>query len=997
MIKKTVSLTILILFRTVLLDGYAQPDHGPKLLKENWAIQSSMEISGSGSEISSPRFQTKDWHQATMPSTLLEALVNAGEYKDPYYGNNLVETPGYFEVHAFNYLYDLPEDSPFSVPWWFRTEFVLPEGDDFIWLNFSSINYKANIWLNGHLIADTTEIEGAHRLYQLDITEEAIRGNTNTLALEIIPPVRGTDLSIRWMQGTRMVPDKDAGIWYDVKLVRNGKIKIRYPHVITELNLPDTTVAFVTVSTDLYNNSDKAVSAELTAKIIPVGNIAEGGNSTGDGETYSFDYCVDLSPKETKRVRHVVRMERPCLWWPHMSGRQSLYDLQLEAKDADSTLSDNQVVRFGVREISTTLEDFFPDVDQKLVRVYYVNGKKIFIKGGNWTETAMMEENPQRNKAEILHMRNMSFNAIRTEGFWGTDHFFDLCDKYGIMIFDGPNCCSIWERWDAWSDHSYEIAGLSLRDQVIRKRNHPCFINWLLASDNPVPLRAEKIYVDIVNEYDGTRPYQSNSMYSTTPLCGCTGLDHDPYPDTYIYLHPTAWYGKKDVIENEDGTWFGKYEFLELNTEIGPGGEQIPPMESMVAMMPKEDLWPINEAWKVRQSSDEYSVNATNAFHYRYGRPADLESYTMKAQVFQKESYRAMAEAFRKNKYAASGILIYRLNAGWPSLCYFLYDYYLRPNGAYSAVQQAFEPIHIQYCYDDSTVVVVNDLYKGFKNLDVSAKVYNFNMTEKLVQLKTIDIAPDDVIPVFKLPLDIEGLTDNYFLSLKLNNEQGGLISSNFYWLSTKYDTIAQYTDLMNLPQTSLNAHASYHENGEDSEVRINIGNKTGKLAFFINPKILRGIHGEELLPSYWGAKYFSLLPGETREVTVKFDLKDLEGTMPYLMLEGWNIDPLEISISDNMDVTPDFHYRNLQILKEVGRGEIFDVSVIIKNSAEAGKGLLKSRQFLLMDGEPYTYKRVALAPGEEKRLIWTQLSFKEKGTHTVQIGAMNPVEIKVK
>jgi len=397
------------------------------------------------------------------------------------------------------------------------------------------------------------------------------------------------------------------------------------------------------------------------------------------------------SPNETKRVKFNVVINNPRLWWPYMSGKQNLYDLHLEIKDDNEQISDVNSVRFGVREVTSTLEDFFPEEDQKLVRVFQMNGKNIFIKGGNWTETMMMEENPERNEAEIRNMLNLNFNAIRTEGFWGTDHFFDMCDKYGIMIFDGFNCCSIWERWDKWSERSYEIAGKSFRDQVIRKRNHPCFVDWLLGSDNPVPFRVEKLYVDIVEKYDGTRPYQSNSMYSTTPFSGSTGLDHDPYPETYIYLPPTTWYGLREIDESGQ---FGPFEFLEFNTEIGPGGEQIPPIESMRAMMPEEDLWPVNKSWEIRQSTDNLSVNATIAFNARYGKPTDLESYTVKAQVFQKEAFRAMTEAFRKNKYKASGILIYRLNAGWPSLCYFLYDYYLRPNGAYAGVQQGFEPLH---------------------------------------------------------------------------------------------------------------------------------------------------------------------------------------------------------------------------------------------------------------------------------------------------------------
>jgi exo-1,4-beta-D-glucosaminidase len=369
----------------------------------------------------------------------------------------------------------------------------------------------------------------------------------------------------------------------------------------------------------------------------------------------------------------------------------------------------------------------------------------------------------------------------------------------------------------------------------------------------------------------------------------------------------------------------------------------------------------------------------------------------VKAQVFQKESYRAMVEAFRKNKYAASGILIYRLNSGWPSLCYFLYDYYLRPNGAYAAVQQAYEPLHVQYSYDDSTVVVVNDLYKSFNDLNVTARVVNFDMTEKLVQSSKINLHPDEVKTVFTLPLDIKGLSENYFLSLNLETADREPISSNFYWLSTRYDTLAQYTSLMDLPQTTINAEAIYYENGNKSEIRTTIGNHSEHLAFFINPKILKGRHGEELLPAYWGAKYISLLPGEERELSVTFNSDDLEGAPPHLMVEGWNTDPLEISIMDNKNVTPEYEYANLEIPEDIRKGKNYTISATVKNAATSGEGLLKSRQYMIINGEPFSYHRVALAPGEEKQLNWTNVTFEEKGTYNIRIGSMNPFELHVK
>lgn len=988
---KTTLVVFFILAQIVFISCHPGHRNREMVLTDHWAIQSTEDVDANGESVSKPGFYTAGWHIATMPSTILETLVKNGVYKHPYYGTNLPESKGFFP--ADTYLYNLPEDSPFSVPWWFRTEFDLPKGKDHVWLHLSSINYKANIWLNGSLIADTTDIAGVHRIYDLDITGHAVQGGKNCLALEITPPVKGTDLSVRWMQGSRMVPDKDAGIWYDVKIKRNGILKIRHPHVVTELDLPDTSIAYVTITADIMNQSGKHIRGIIEGKIRPSNNLSEGGTSAGGPETFEFTKDVVINAHDTKKVKICLKIRNPHLWWPYMSGKQNMYDLKMRIKPVGYSISDKLELRFGIREVDSRLEDFGHSGNQ-YIRIFTVNGKDIFIKGGNWTQPLMLEKDEARNEAEILHMRNMHFNAIRTEGFWGDDHFFDLCDKYGIMIFDGTNCCSIWERWDKWNDRSYEIAGKSIRDQIIRKRNHPCFVDWLLASDKHVPFRAEKLYTEMVEKYDGTRPYQSNAMYSTTPVCGCTGLDHDPYPETYTYLPPSAWYGLRP--KDEKGH-FGPYEFLEFNTEIGPGAEIIPPMESMRAMMPEEDLWPKSKSWDIRLSSDEFSYQSTDAFYSRYGEPEDLESYTVKAQAFQKETFRAMTEAFRKNKYKASGILIYRVNAGWPSLCYYLYDYYLRPDGAYAGVQQGYEPLHVLYAYDDRSVVVVNDLYRDFKNLMVTAQVFNVDMTLKYAAGEKVDIRADAVRSVLKIP-ETEGLTQTYFLNLELKNEAGDALSSNFYWLTTQNDADADFGELMKLPQVELKATTGFREEGKEGVVRVTLTNASGQLAFLINPKIFIGLHGKELLPSYWNAKYFSMLPSSSREIEVRFNVDSLDGQRPHLMLEGWNIEPVELEVTgEKREVTPGFVYKDVVIPESVRAGEAFEVHYTVMNAASTGEALLKSRQYLFIDGRPADYKRVALAPGESKNLALSSIKIIKKGTHSIKIGDMKPVNLLVK
>ena len=964
---------LFIIGLTTSYNSYSQ-QRKALILKDNWSIQSSKVINTDGKEISTIGFPPDGWYYTTVPTTVLYALVKNNVYPNPYYGTNLMKIPGFLIHHQ--YLWDMPKDTPFSVPWWYRTVFNLPANykGKYLWLKLHGINYKANIWLNGHLIADTSAIEGPYRLYNLDITRSAVAGRKNCLALEIIPPLKGTDLSIRWMEGTQMPPDRDTGVWYDVKIIATGALRLRHPHIITDLDLPDTSVAHIKVATEIINKSAKAVSGLLQGEIMPVNNIGEGGNSPGGSKIIRFSKEISLPPETAKVENYALNISNPALWWPHFYGKQNLYDLKLSVQTKDGKISDVKTVRFGIRKVSSFLYTFGPNIH---TRIFRVNGRKIMVKGANYTENMMMEHSPVMQEAEAKYMVNMNFNAIRTEGFWGTNYFYDLCDKYGIMIFDGTNCCSIWERWDRWTNHTAEIAKESLRDQIIRKRNHPCFVDWLIGSDKSPPVNVEKMYVDIINKYDGTRPYQSNANTDSTAICGYTGLSHDPYPDTYDYLPPSTWYGKGK---------FGKYEFLEFNTEVGPGGEQVPPIESMRRMMPEKDLWPISKSWNLRLWKTQSHL-ARTAFYSRYGRPASVEDYTVKAQVFQKEAMRAMIEAYRKNKYKSSGILIYRLNAGWPSLCYQLFDYYLRPDGAFYGVQQAFEPLHVQYSYDDSSIFVVNGLYKAFKKLRVTARVFDFDMKEKYSNTSIINIGPDGKKSAFKIP-KIKDLTSVYFLRLRLENSSGKLISSNFYWLSTKGDQKADFRDLMKLLPVNLDVSAKLENKRKISVAHISIKNPTNGLAFFINPMIIKGLNGSQVLPAFWNSNYFSLLPGEKRDLTVKFNTAKLNGQKPYLMIEGWNIKPKEISLqSPNKDVTPEFKYISLKFRKRARAGERFDVSVIVENSAASGNVLLKAPQFLYIDQKPTTYRRVALGPGEVKKLIWHSIRIKNPGKHKIRVG----------
>src|ERR1019366_5482624 len=179
-------------------------------LKKGWAIQSSAKVTQKGDEISTGKFQPSGWTAASVPTTVVAALVANKVYPDPYFGENLLLIPGTPTGRGQNAA--TPADSPFAVPWWYRTTFNLPAATKGkrLWLNFDAINYKANIWLNGHQIGKAEDVIGMYRMFEFDITDVAVTGS-NALAVEVTMPGQN-EFTITFVDWNPMPADKDMGL-----------------------------------------------------------------------------------------------------------------------------------------------------------------------------------------------------------------------------------------------------------------------------------------------------------------------------------------------------------------------------------------------------------------------------------------------------------------------------------------------------------------------------------------------------------------------------------------------------------------------------------------------------------------------------------------------------------------------------------------------------------------------------------------------------------------
>jgi exo-1,4-beta-D-glucosaminidase len=846
------------------------------LLNGSWALQTSRCVQAGGAEISATGFETKGWHRAQVPSTVIAALVADKTYPDPYFGMNLRSFPGMnYPIGAMFSNLPTPADSPFRCSWWYRTEFTVPPDfkEKTTWMHFDGINYRANVWLNGLQLADANNMAGAFRAFEFDVSRLIEVEGPNSLAVEIFAPEKDS-LAITWVDCNPAPPDKDMGLWKDVYLTSSGPVALRHPFVGAKLGA-DYRTAQLTVSADLRNATYSDIQGVLRAEI---GDIR-------------LSQPVRLGASEIRQVRFEpgeysqLKLQTPKLWWPYQMGAANLYTARLKF-ESGGLVSDTATVEFGIREVKS-------EITSTGARLFLINGKKVLIRGAAWTQDMLLRWSPKKAEAELRYVKNMGLNAIRLEGKMERDEFFDMADRMGILIMPGWCCCDFWERWKQWRPEHYKIAAASLAHQLQRLRNHPSVFVWLNASDGPPPDDVERMYLDIIKEQEWPNPTISSAAADSTTVTGPSGVK---MTGPYDYEPPNYW-----LMDKEAG---GAYGF---NTETSPG-PAIPPVESLKRFLPADHLWPIDSVWNYHAGGERFMTMSVflKGMEGRYGKPQSLEDFLRKSQAMAYEGQRAMFEAYARNKYTSTGVIQWMLNNAWPSLIWHLYDFYLVPAGGYFGTKKACEPVHAQYSYDDNSVAVVNSRYKALAGLQAAARIYSLDGIETYSHEVKLDLPADRSVKAFDLP-NPDSRPATYFLRLDLHDGEGKLVSDNFYWLSSKPDTLdwkkrqdtaytpqkdyGDLTALNKLRTVKLAVKEKVEHKGDQGSIRFDVKNPSNDVAFMVHLRLTKGEGDDDLVPIFWDDNYITLLPGESRELTATFDASNLGGATPVLKVDGWNVE----------------------------------------------------------------------------------------------------------
>ena len=843
-----------------------------------YAIQSSAKVTDSAAAISSPGYPATGWHPAGARSTVLAALIADGVYPDPFYSTNQQKIP----------------KADFQVPWWYRSDFTVADPGKRTYLDFSGVISAADVYVNGKRIAKATDVNGAYTQHELDVTS-LVRSGMNTVAFRIRPNDPNKNLTMGWIDWLQPPPDENMGIVRDVLVRRGGPVALRDAHVVTKLAVPSLATADLTVKAQARNDSNAPVTAQVRGSI---------GSTT-------FEKTVSLTAHETKTITFGLHLNSPKVWWPAGMGGQPLYGLDLSAS-VNGAPSDTAHQTFGIRDVQAPL-------NSDGARQYRVNGRKLLIKGGGWSPDEFLRWDKTYVEDRLKYALDLGLNTIRLEGHIEPDEFFDLADRYGILTLPGWECCDKWEgqvngdeRGDPWTAADYPVAKASMAAEAARLRDHPSVISFLIGSDFAPDARIEKTYLDALKAADWKTPVVAAASDNSSPVSGSSGMK---MAGPYDWIPPNYWYAKRE----------GGATGFNSETSAGP---DIPTLDTLRRMMTPAELATL---WK-DPSAKQYhrSPSATfntlklydNALTGRYGPPTSLTDYVRKAQLAQYENVRAQFEAYERNATDASkpatGVVYWMFNSGWTSLHWQLMDRYLDQGGAYFGAKKANEPLHIQYSYDDRSVVVVNNRNASARQLTAHATLFNTDGTpkydKKVTGVKVSGGGAHSTALTLPSPSSVSGLSTTYLVRLTLTDASGKEVSRNVYWLSSKPDTLdwahtdwyytptTSYADLKGLnsmAQAPVSATASTNADAHGmSTTTVTVRNSgTGKgsgKGSGKTPALLTDVHlvdsaGKPVLPVQWSDNEVSLWPGESTTLTATYRTADLHGSAPRVRVSGWN------------------------------------------------------------------------------------------------------------
>ncbi len=833
--------------------------------------------------------------------------------------------------------------------WWYRKSFKI--GNDLagktIRLRFEAVDYLADVWLNGHYLG---QHEGQFTPFEFEVTDKLSFDQENVLVVQIHPvpeqvrkviseeghewtimgvmrsayPYWKSMTSSGWDWGASVV---SMGIWQGVGLIATEDVYISNLAVLPQVPAPYDK-ATLNIRMDLQAYGDKNVKLSYYVRCI-----------TANDTPISVEKEATFF-KGKHDVKGVVEIKNPELWWPNGYGPQHLYELLVTVSDAESGKPlDQTSATFGIRDLkmlanpkSPTYRRYlayyphspdFPYKPAEIIEVtdsikppnylMQINGRRIMGMGANWLPADLLFGRPGKESYEhlIRLASQANFNLFR---IWGggiidKQKFFDLCDRYGIMLFaEFPNGGVPLPE----NDEALEITASETRQILPLLMNHPSIVRYAGGNEwytNAQNSRQMAQLRQICNEVDPTRPFHDPDPETIGQRHGPHGYEYETHYQMFNTGYPlTA--GPDDPFE-----W----------NEYGSSGASS--LETLKRIMPEESLWPVSLSdpyWIWHKGVNAYGPEnwlAPSQYTRLFGQLPDLETTIRCSQFVQAEGLRYANQSHRRNKWHRSAFASWTLNEPWPNAAHgCLVEYYGTPKMAYYYAKKSCAPVDVSCVYSSLVIsqekpldveVWVSNIYDDqMTDYELRWRIFNTHGQNVYEGKKNINISGDQSEIAGKIlwrpSSDMEG--DVALLYLELLDAGEKVIADNLYTFGIQKSSPENKEERSSIPPLKALLHASPTnlmvqkiniievENG-NIEVLVEVVNSGTNSGLFVQLDAV----GLSNIRTYFSDNYFFLPTGQKRYVTVNFvsERSDQISDSMKLSVKAWNspIQTLEITM----------------------------------------------------------------------------------------------------
>ncbi len=650
----------------------------------------------------------QEWLPAKVPGCVHTDLLNFQKIPDPFVGDN--------EKHV---------QWVAKTDWEYQRQFepsleLLQQAH--IWLVCDGLDTLAKISLNGIEIGKT---DNMFRQYRWDV-KPLLKPGKNELNIFFYSPVnyisekqskrvmpgvsqaipggpylRKAPCQFGWDWGPQLPP---IGIWKDIRLEAYTTARLTEVFLQQEHN---GEIVSVKVILNLERWSDDLLEAILQIT-TPQGEILQKG--------------AIISNQDQVKIK--IQVPQPQLWMPNGYGNQPLYQAQIFLVKAGEPVEkslDQRKLQIGLRTIELKQEK------DKWGRsfVFAVNGVSIITKGSNWIPADSFPTRLTRKIFEqlILAAAQTNQNMLRVwgGGFYEDEVFYDLCDQYGILVWqDFIFSCSVYPLDDA---DFVENIRIEVIENIRRLRHRASLALW--CGNNEM----EQGWVEWGwkgPEYHEMKLAYDQFFHHTLPAwCAMEDPDHAYWPSSPSSGTP---------FENPNGqlqgdahywdVWHSRKPFTAYRNQFPRfmsefGFQSLPPLETIRTYAEEPDLNMTSYIMEQHQKNDSGNSLMVGQMLDTFRLPKDFESLVYLSMVLQAEGIRYGVEHWRRHPDRVAGIVYWQLNDCWPVASWASLDYFGRWKALHYAARRFFAPLllSIEDNPPQQSIYVTNDNLQSWEGL----------------------------------------------------------------------------------------------------------------------------------------------------------------------------------------------------------------------------------------------------------------------------------------